>query len=142
MNILIRWGKFSLVGALGVVVQLAALAIFSRWMAREILVATFAAIEITLLHNFVWHWNFTWSDRQTGASLSRQLSRFHLSNGLVSIVGNLVLMQLFVRGAHLPLLVSNLVAIGCCSIANFSLGNSWAFASATNHQLLSTEQSK
>ena len=56
--------------------------------------------------------------------------RFHLSNGLVSMLGNLALMRLLVHHAHLPLLVANLIAILCCSVANFCLGNTWAFAEA------------
>jgi putative flippase GtrA len=54
--------------------------------------------------------------------------RFHLSSGLISMLGNLALMQSLVHEAHLPLLVSNLVGILCCSLANFCLGNNWAFA--------------
>jgi hypothetical protein len=37
-------------------------------------------------------------------------------------------MQLLVHEARLPLLVSNVIAIICCSVANFCLGNKWAFA--------------
>jgi putative flippase GtrA len=128
MNTFIRWGKFNLVGAMGIVVQLAALALFNRWMAGRYLYASAAAIEITLLHNFVWHWHYTWRDRRDGATPARSLMRFHLSSGLISMLGNLALMQLLIHEAHLPLLVSNLVAILCCSMANFCVGNNWAFA--------------
>jgi putative flippase GtrA len=57
-----------------------------------------------------------------------QLVRFHLSNGLVSMLGNLALMPILVEGARIPVLVSNGIAILCCSIVNFFLGNKWAFA--------------
>jgi putative flippase GtrA len=128
MNSLVRWGKFNLVGAMGIVVQLAALTLFNRFMSGHYLYASAAAIELTLLHNFTWHLHYTWRDRDDRATRLRQLVRFHLSNGLVSMLGNLVLMRLLVHKAHLPLLVSNVIAILCCSIANFSLGNKWAFA--------------
>ena len=128
MNTFIRWGKFNLVGAMGMVVQLTALALFNRWMAGHYLWASAAAIELTLLHNFTWHLHYTWRDRRDGASWPRQLVRFHLSNGLVSMLGNLVLMRLLVHEAHLPVLVSNVIAILGCSVANFCLGNNWAFA--------------
>lgn len=128
MNAFVRWGKFNLVGAMGMVVQLAALALFNRWMGEYYLYASAAAIEVALLHNFVWHWHYTWRDRHDSATPVRPFVRFHLSSGLISMLGNLALMQLFVREAHLPLLVSNLIAILCCSIANFCVGNNWAFA--------------
>ena len=128
MNPFIRWAKFNLVGAMGMVVQLAALALFNRWTAGHYLYASAAAIELTLLHNFMWHLHYTWRDRRDGSARLRSFVRFHLSNGLVSMVGNVALMRLLVHGAHLPLLVSNVIAILCCSMANFVLGNNWAFA--------------
>jgi putative flippase GtrA len=131
MNTLIRWGKFNLVGAMGMVLQLAALALINRWTAGHYLFASAAAIELTLLHNFVWHLHYTWRDRRDNSALLAQLVRFHLSNGLVSMLGNLALMRILVQQAHLPLLVSNGIAILCCSIANFCLGNHWAFAART-----------
>jgi putative flippase GtrA len=127
MNPILRWFRFNLVGAMGMVVQLAALALFNRWMAGHYLWATAAAIELTVIHNFLWHRRFTWRDR---ASTSLQFVRFQLSNGMVSLAGNLLLMRLLVRVGHLPLLAANLVAILCCSVANFALGNYWAFATA------------
>ena len=128
MSTLIRWGKFNLVGAAGMVVQLAALALFNRCAVGHYLLATAAALELTLLHNFIAHLHYTWRDRRDNSALLSQLLRFHLSNGLVSMLGNLVLMRLLVGAAHLPLLASNSIAILCCSILNFCLGNNWAFA--------------
>jgi putative flippase GtrA len=128
MKIFIRWGKFNLVGAIGMVVQLAALALFNRLMAGHYLYASAAAVELTLLHNFAWHMHFTWRDRRNDSTVLAQLLRFHLSNGMVSMLGNLALMRLLVHEAHMPLLVANSIAILCCSIVNFCLGNEWVFA--------------
>jgi len=128
VNLLIRWGKFNLVGAAGVVLQLALLAVFNRLTPGHYLVATVAAIEITLLHNFAWHVRFTWCDRRDGSAFLPRLLRFHLSNGLVSLVGNLALMRMLVGHVHLQVLAANLIAIVCCSIVNFVLSDLWAFA--------------
>lgn len=135
MNTLIRWGKFNLVGAMGMVLQLGALALISRCAPGHYLCASAAAIELTLLHNFVWHLHYTWRDRHDRSSLLIQLVRFHLSNGLVSMLGNLALMRILVDGVGLPVLVSNSIAILFCSMINFCLGNNWAFAAkATQDQ--------
>lgn len=128
MNTLIRWGKFNLVGAIGMVLQLGALALFNRWWRGHYLCATGAAVELTLLHNFAWHVHYTWRDRRGHSGILSRLMRFHLSNGLVSMMGNLVVMRLLVHEAHLPLLISNLIAVLCCSVVNFYLGNDWVFA--------------
>jgi putative flippase GtrA len=119
----IRWSKFNLVGAVGMVVQLAALALFNRCVPGH--------YQLTLLHNFVAHLHYTWSDRRHNSAVLAQLVRFHLSNGLVSMLGNLALMRLLVGVAHTPLLVANAIAILCCSILNFCMGNNWAFAART-----------
>jgi putative flippase GtrA len=131
VNTFIRWGKFNLVGAMGMVLQLAALALFNHWSVGHYLYASAAAVELTLLHNFVWHLHYTWRDRRDDSALLAQLLRFHLSNGLVSMLGNLALMRILVHEARIPLLASNCIAILCCSIVNFCLGNKWAFAART-----------
>jgi putative flippase GtrA len=135
MNTLLRWGKFNLVGAMGMGLQLALLALFNRWTAGHYLYASAAAIELTLLHNFVWHLHYTWRDRRVSDTRLRQLARFHLSNGLVSMLGNVALMRLLIHKARLPLLASNVIAILCCSVVNFCLGNKWAFAGARKAEI-------
>jgi putative flippase GtrA len=128
MKTFIRWGKFNFVGVMGMLLQLSALALISRCAPGHSLLATVAAIELALLHNFVWHTRYTWRDRRDGSPLWIQCIRFHLSNGLVSMVGNLAIMRILVEEAHMLLLPANLFAILCCSVANFYLGDRWAFA--------------
>jgi putative flippase GtrA len=123
---LIRWLKFNLVGALGMAVQLATLALLSRALPNHLLLTTAAAVELAILHNFLWHLRYTWRDR-TGNPLA-QLLRFQAANGLISLTGNLALMPTLVHQAHLPVLVANTTAILLCSVANFLISNHWAFS--------------
>ena len=123
-HLALRWLKFNLVGGLGVVVQLVCLALFRRWM--HYLVATALAVEIAVLHNFFWHERFTWKDRPGGRR--QRLLRFHLGNGVVSILGNLGLMWLLVSHFHMKrLLFANAIAIAVCSLLNFALGEWFVF---------------
>ncbi|MGB8031143.1 MAG: GtrA family protein [Terracidiphilus sp.] len=131
MNALIRWCRFNVVGAMGMAVQLGSLALLNRLTGGHYLVATAVALELTLVHNFVWHLHYTWRDRRDQDALLGQFVRFHLSNGLVSMAGNLALMPVLVRDARIPVVASNAIAILCCSILNFCLGNNWAFAART-----------
>jgi len=144
MKLLLRCGRFTLVGAMGMVVQLGTLALLNHWMPGHYLVASAAALELTLVHNFVWHIRYTWRDRQNNVRWFGALLRFHLSNGAVSIGGNLAGMWVLVHRAHLPVLVANLIAIACCSVANFVLGNRWAFAagSASSVPLIRPQRAK
>jgi putative flippase GtrA len=60
---LIRWGKFNLVGAIGIFVQFAALFFLKSVVHFNYLSATALAVEIAVVHNFVWHERYTWADR-------------------------------------------------------------------------------
>jgi putative flippase GtrA len=121
--------KFNAVGGIGIVVQLAALAILRSWVRLDYLLVTGLAVEIAVIHNFLWHERFTWSDRpatQTVQSLVR-LAKFNASNGAVSIVGNLMLMRLLVGELKFNYVASNLIAIVLCSLVNFVLGDRFVF---------------
>ena len=115
-----RWLKFNFVGALGIGVQLAALAALSA-LGLGYLAATALAVEAAVLHNFLWHERMTWRDRAT--PLFRQMLgrflRFQMANGLISLIGNLLLMRLLVGAVHLPVLWGNLGAIAACAALNF-----------------------
>lgn len=128
MNLFVRWCRFNTVGAMGMAVQLTALAALNRWTGGHYLVATVAALELTLLHNFLWHLHYTWRDRQDASPAMVQFARFHLSNGLISLAGNLALMPILVTDARMPVLAAAAIAIFSCSLANFGLGHTWAFA--------------
>jgi putative flippase GtrA len=112
---------------MGVAAQLGLLAVLNRFLPGHYLFASAVALEFTLLHNFVWHVQYTWRDRRYRATLLGQGVRFHLSNGIVSFVGNLALMKVLVTDARLPVVPANGIAILCCSLVNFCLAELWAF---------------
>ena len=122
----VRWVKFNLVGMAGVAVQLIVLALLSGPMGLPYLPATAIAVELTVLHNYVWHERCTWRDR-SGGSIWR-LAQFHMSNGAVSLAGNLVLMKLFMDRLHISMLIANAIAICICSVINFFLADRWVFS--------------
>ena len=118
----VRWLKFNLVGALGIVVQMGAFALLFSVCHLNYLVATALAVETAVLHNFVWHERYTWKHlpRGTERDIGWRLLRFHAGNGVISIVGNIALMRLFVGGLHIHHYVSSGLAIALCSILNFA----------------------
>ena len=59
----VRWLKFNAVGGMGILVQLGALALLKSGLHLDYLPATALAVEVTVLHNFLWHERFTWADR-------------------------------------------------------------------------------
>jgi putative flippase GtrA len=127
--IAIRWLKFNFVGAIGIAVQMAALAFFSEVLKLSYLWATALAVETAVLHNFAWHERFTWKHMLRGALRDRgaRLLRFHAGNGVISILGNLALMRLLVGGLHVNKYLANAVAIGVCALANFAVSEWFVF---------------
>ncbi len=124
-----RWLKFNFVGGIGIGVQLAALAIFRSVWHLDYLLATALAVETAVIHNFLWHERFTWADRPAhhiAHSLTR-LAKFNVSNGLVSLVGNLLVMRALVGGLEMNYVVANLIAVATCSLVNFLLSDRLVF---------------
>ena len=127
-----RWLKYNAVGAVGIAVQWGVLAYLVRVVGFNYLVATALAVEAALLHNFCWHEQWTWSDRSTGDPRSNRvlvrLARFNVSTGLISIVGNLLVMRALVGGFRLNVILANLVAIATCAVVNFLVNDRWVFS--------------
>jgi dolichol-phosphate mannosyltransferase len=115
-----RFVRFNAVGVAGFALQLVMLWLLARGGVHY-LAATALAVEAAILHNFAWHECWTWPDRPAGGRTRlARLARFHAVNGAVSLAGNLLLMPVLVRGAGLPVLAANLVAVVVCAAVNFA----------------------
>ncbi len=127
-----RFCRFSLVGLFGAGLQMALLWTLTRCFRLPILAATPAAVEIVVLHNFVWHAKFTWVDRpfRTTREGATALLRFHAGNACISIAGNTILTYFLVQRANIPILPSAALAIAACSVLNFLLADRWVYSSA------------
>jgi putative flippase GtrA len=125
-----RPAKFAMVGAVGIVVQMAALQGLTT-LGCDYMWATGLAIEAAVLNNFSWHQRFTWSDRGDSrlAETGIRMLRFHLSNGAISILGSLLLIRWLVGQFGIKVLVANLLTIAACSVGNFLASDRWVFLS-------------
>jgi putative flippase GtrA len=129
--VFLRWLKFNTVGLVGIGVQLAALAIYSSLLRIHYLVATGMAVETAVLHNYVWHELWTWRDRRTPRAgwrvIAGRLLRFHLGNGLASLLSNLLLMKFFVGSLGMKVLPANLLSIAITAVVNFLIAEFFVF---------------
>lgn len=124
-----RWLKFNGVGTLGTVVQLSALTVLKSGLGLHYLMSTLVAVETAVLHNFMWHERWTWSER-TGparAGLPERFVRFHVANGLISICGNLAMMSVLVSHLGINYFAANILSIATCSVANFWASDRFVF---------------
>ena len=133
--LMIHWIKFNAVGVLGFALQTGALFVLTHTtMQIGYLRATAIAVELAVLNNFVWHQWWTWRDRPSASrwETMRRLATFNVTNGLVSIAGNLVLMSILVGRFRLPIVAANLFSVAACSIINFILADRLAFQPLRN----------
>jgi len=133
--LVLRWLKFNFVGAIGIVIQLGCLAVLKNLLHLHYLAATALAVETAVLHNFAWHQRFTWKDRPGGSRRTAllRLLRFHLGNGLISILGNMAIMAALVGGMRIHYLIANVISIALCSFANFAAGEWFVFRDGGEH---------
>ena len=130
MNPWIRFIRFNAVGALGIGVQLVALWLLASVAHVHYLLATPAAVGLAVVHNFIWHRQWTWHDRAQAGSPCGGFLRFAVANGALSLVGNLGMTATLVSGARLDPIVANVFAISACGLLNFWLGDAVVFRGA------------
>ncbi len=122
-----RFVRFNVVGAFGIGVQLVAVWILADVAHLNYMFATSAAVALAVAHNFFWHWRWTWGDRAEAGGARGAFVRFAITNGALSLAGNLAVMAVLVPVAHLRPVVANAVAIGVCSLLNFWMGDTVVF---------------
>jgi len=121
----LRWLKFNAVGAIGICLQLGVLALLTSGLGLNYLIATALAVEVAVMHNFLWHERFTWSDRCTHSRLTRLL-KFNFTTGSFSLLGNVIFTKLL-ADAGCGYVFANAIAIVLCSIINFMLNDRLVF---------------
>jgi putative flippase GtrA len=123
-----RVTRFSIVGALGIAVQLGMLEVLTR-AGLDYLLGTVLAVEAAVLHNFLWHQRYTWRDRASAHrwDFLARMVRFHMTNGAMSLAGNALAMRLLVGELRLPVLPANFAAITACWLLNYLLSDRVVF---------------
>jgi len=124
-----KWIRFNAIGTMGVGVQLLFLFLLQTFFHLSYLLSTAIAVQCALIHNFFWHQKWTWKSAAgvTKKESFRRFVRFNSSSGPISILGNVGFTSMIISVVHLPYLISNLLAIATCNVANFVLAGKFAF---------------
>jgi putative flippase GtrA len=121
-----RWLKFNTVGIGGAAVQLCTLWMLQHFTSLSYIFAVVLAVEVAMLHNFIWHEAWTWRGKPVEDRWWRLL-RFHVGNGFLSIVSNVALTFLYKEIVGLPLMAANFAAIVTAALLNFWVAHAWVF---------------
>lgn len=116
------------VGAIGFTVQIAVLTLLTAWLHTPVPVATAIAVEAAILVNFWWHERWTWRERAVHGARTRRLLRFHLANGVTSLVGNVAITTACVRLLAINPAVANAMAVAVLAAINYVAADRWVFA--------------
>lgn len=128
MNRCARFGKFSVVGLVGAVVQVLVFDLLIQRCQMPPAAAAAMAVEIAVLHNFWWHERFTWRERKhAGSPRAARLWRFHLGNGVVPLAANALLTWFLLKKVNVPPVFAAVAAIAVCAPVNFLLADRWVF---------------
>jgi putative flippase GtrA len=125
-----RWTRFASVGVVGFLVQLVTLYVMTTRLRLPSILSVLLAVEAAILHNFIWHERWTWRDRAGDVScgaIAERLLRFNATSGAVSLFGN-VLFTGILSAAHVPVLVANVIAVGCLTVVNYLAADRIAYA--------------
>jgi putative flippase GtrA len=124
----VRFTVFLVVGWFGFALQLSVLAFLTSVAHWPWLPATIVAVELAVVHNFLWHERVTWRDRHNGGF--KRFARFNVATGITSIAGNVMLMAAFIGLLGLRPVAANVLAVATMSVVNFFVSDRWVFAIA------------
>lgn len=127
---LLRFIKFGVIGASGIVVNSAVLWLLHEYAGLGIEAASPAAIAVAIFYNFVWNDRFTWRNNLENRrhNFIQRLWKYYLSSALGALINYAVLLLLtHVFGWHY--LLSNLTGILAGTASNFLLSEFWVFQS-------------
>jgi dolichol-phosphate mannosyltransferase len=118
--------KFLCVGAMGVVVNSAALWMLVHHLGWPYLVSSPVAIQLSIVHNFIWHDRWTFNDRRANGTWFARLKSYEVVT-LAGMALNWVLLMVLVGWAGQPLLLANLCGIAAGTLLNFAMSKLWAW---------------
>jgi putative flippase GtrA len=113
LNLLFRGGKFMAVAWLGMVVNTACLFLFKGVLHIRIIPAGMLAIEVAIIHNFIWLRHWAWRDRTLNGhrSFFRQLLLYNVFTGAVDMVANVSVLWSLSTLLHIHYLLANLLGM-------------------------------
>jgi dolichol-phosphate mannosyltransferase len=128
-----RLWKFLLVGASGVLVNMAVFWLFVHPLSVHVLYAGVVAGLVSTFTNFLLNNRFTWADRRAGSvgAFAQRLGKYYTATG----GGYIVYLGLLWGLTHMGLakMLANLVAVGLGGLFNYVMHNVWTWSDRGEH---------
>ncbi len=127
-----RVAWFAAVGITGIIVNLAALFIFTEGVGLHYAISAVIAIELSIINNFLCNDVVTFADRRRGTMLGR-LVRFN-TVALVTLVVNLGVLAALVEWVGMHYLPAEVIAILVAFALNFRGNDRWTYERVLRRQ--------
>ncbi|MBM3303849.1 MAG: GtrA family protein [Candidatus Aenigmarchaeota archaeon] len=118
--------KFAIVGASGVVVNLAILWLLTELAGLFYLLSAVASIEVSIVTNFLLNEHWTFSDRRSGGSMLTRGVKFNCVS-VVAMAVNIAVLFALTQYAGLYYMISELAGIAAGFLLNFFLNLKWTW---------------
>jgi putative flippase GtrA len=89
-------------------------------------VASAAAIQVGIIHNFIWNDHWTFKDRREQSGWLTRFRNYELTAFACMLI-NWTVLAVLVGWAHQPLLTSNLIGIASGAVLNFVVSKLWTW---------------
>ena len=126
-----RFLRFTAVGCINIVLKLASIAALYDWAGLHYLLATALAVELVIVHGFMWQQFWTFRERRLAtspAAVLGRLLRYNASFSLMALTTNLGLMRLLVGSLGVHYLVAASLTTVCAGLINFVICDRVLFA--------------
>lgn len=122
----VRFLAFSIVGAIGVLVNQVALFLLAYILGIYYLLAAAFSFEIALLNNFILNEIWTFRKRNPSSPSWLRLIKFHASR-ILGFIATMVTLFLITEFLGIHYLISNIIAIGVGTFINYFTSDLWVW---------------
>ncbi len=131
-SMLFRGGKFMAVAWLGMGVNTACLYLFKGILHIKLIPASLMAIEIAIIHNFIWFRTWTWRDRPNKPPFFQQLIKYNLATGAVDFLANVSVLWSLSTFLKIHYLLANILGMIAPPFIKFWLNEKFIFKASSN----------
>ena len=109
----LRGTKFLLVAWMGMVVNSGYLYVFKGVLGVRLIPASMMAIEIAIIHNFIWFRHWAWKDRKSEnrQPFFKQLLMYNVATGIVDLSANVTILWVLSTLFHVHYMLANILGM-------------------------------
>ena len=96
---------------LGMAVNTGCLYVFKGLLHVRLIPASVMAIEIAIIHNFIWYRSWTWRDRPNKPPFFQQLIKYNIATGAVDFLGNVSVLWILATFLNIHYLLANILGM-------------------------------